>query len=80
MRRNLNGWLRSAPGKRKPPIGFAFVVSHWCTAMAPDAMQPLLAWLDRSRKPVFVQLPQAHYARLRGAWDLPDISVTEAAR
>jgi len=45
-----------------------------CTAMAPELMQPLLAWLDRSRKPVFVQLPRAQYAQLRGAWNLPEIN------
>lgn len=44
-----------------------------CTAMAPDSMAPLLAWLDASRHPVFVELPQAQYAQLRGAWNLPEI-------
>ena len=51
-----------------------------CTAMAPDSMQPLLAWLDRSRKPMFVQLPQAQYAQLRRAWNLPEINNPEPAR
>lgn len=44
-----------------------------CTAMAPESMQPLLAWLDRRREPVLVQLPLAQYAQLRGAWNLPEI-------
>lgn len=51
-----------------------------CTAMAPDTMQPLLAWLDRSRNPVFVQLPMAQYTRLRSAWNLPEIRAAGAAR
>ena len=45
-----------------------------CTAMAPETMQPLLAWLDRSRKPVFVLLPNAQYTSLKHAWNLPEIS------
>lgn len=42
-----------------------------CTAMTDDAMERLLAWLDPSKKPVFVLLPKAEYARLRDAWNLP---------
>lgn len=55
-------------------------VTAGCTAMAPDSMQALLAWLDRGRKPVFVQLPQAQYAQLRGAWNLPDATRPVPAR
>lgn len=51
-----------------------------CTAMAPGTMQPLLAWLDSSRKPVFVQLPIAQYAQLRTAWNLPQIGNAGSAR
>lgn len=51
-----------------------------CTAMAPETMQPLLAWLDRSRKPVFVLLPKAQYAALKHDWQLPQIASTEHAR
>lgn len=51
-----------------------------CTAMAPETMQPLLAWLDRSRKPVFVLLPQAQYAALKHDWQLPQIASMEHAR
>ena len=42
-----------------------------CTAMAPEAMQGLLRWLDAARQPVFVLLPQAEYGRLWRAWRLP---------
>ena len=51
-----------------------------CTAMAPETMQPLLAWLDRTRKPVFVLLPQAQYAALKRDWNLPEIAGLEQAR
>ena len=44
-----------------------------CTAMAPETMQPLLAWLDRSRTPVFVLLPKAPYAAPKHDWNLPEI-------
>ena len=51
-----------------------------CTAMAPETMQPLLAWLDRSRKPVFVLLPKAQYVALKHDWQLPEIASMEHAR
>ena len=51
-----------------------------CTAMAPDSMAPLLAWLDARKRPVFVELPQAQYAKLRTAWNLPAINDSELAR
>lgn len=42
-----------------------------CTAMTDAAMERLLAWLDPTKKPVFVLLPKTEYARLRDAWNLP---------
>ncbi len=45
-----------------------------CTAMAPDSMAPLLAWLDARTRPVFVELPQAQYAALKHDWKLPEIA------
>lgn len=42
-----------------------------CTAMTDATMERLLAWLDPSKKPVFVLLPKTEYARLRDAWNLP---------
>ena len=81
--RNGSGWglglnpqRGDGPVKRegdgKAPAG--------CTAMAPDAMAPLLAWLDARRQPVFVTLPRAQYEALKGAWRLPDIDRAEATR
>ncbi|MCB1559802.1 MAG: L,D-transpeptidase family protein [Xanthomonadales bacterium] len=65
------------------PMGGSCIFAHlWkdadtptagCTAMAPDTMQQLLAWLDPVRKPVFVLLPEAAYWRLQAAWNLPRI-------
>ncbi len=51
-----------------------------CTAMTPAFMQTLLAWLKPKDQPVFVLLPQAEYQRLRGAWHLPALAATDAAR
>lgn len=42
-----------------------------CTAMTPEAMDALLAWLDPAKRPVFVLLPQAEYERLKAEWRLP---------
>ena len=50
-----------------------------CTAMAPDSMDALLAWLDARRKPVFVLLPKAQYAALKHDWKLPEIAGPESS-
>ena len=42
-----------------------------CTAMEEANLTELLRWLDRRRRPLLVQLPEAEYARLRAAWRLP---------
>ncbi len=42
-----------------------------CTAMALAHMQEIALWLDATRAPVLVQLPESEYARLRQAWGLP---------
>ena len=48
-----------------------------CTAMEPQQMSDLLAWLAPDDHPLFVLLPDAEYARLRASWGLP--SLPEAA-
>lgn len=50
------------------------VTTAGCTAMAPESMDALLAWLDARRKPVFVLLPNAQYALLQHAWALPELT------
>ena len=42
-----------------------------CTAMEPENMERLLAWLDSRKQPMFVLLPEGEYARLQAAWALP---------
>ena len=42
-----------------------------CTTVPRPDMERLLHWLDASRRPVLVQLPQAEYGRLREVWGLP---------
>ncbi|KAF1712599.1 hypothetical protein CSC70_03595 [Pseudoxanthomonas kalamensis DSM 18571] len=42
-----------------------------CTAMAPETMDALLAWLRPEAEPVFVLLPRSEYLRLQHAWRLP---------
>lgn len=42
-----------------------------CTAMTEPAMRALLSWLQEDRRPVFVLLPDAEYARWQVAWRLP---------
>lgn len=64
----------------KPGAGSCIFAHLWkapgettagCTAMAEPAMQRLYAWLKPDARPVFVLLPDAEYARLKGAWNLP---------
>ncbi len=42
-----------------------------CTAGALADIQEICLWLDAAASPCLVQLPQAEYARLRSAWQLP---------
>jgi len=42
-----------------------------CTAMAPDVLRQVMAWIDPARSPVLVQLPREAYDALRQPWALP---------
>lgn len=42
-----------------------------CTAMDPANIARLFDWLNPSKSPVLVQLPEAQYERLRERWKLP---------
>ncbi|MEI7909766.1 MAG: L,D-transpeptidase family protein [Verrucomicrobiota bacterium] len=42
-----------------------------CTTMAEPKLRELIANLDPSRRPVYVLLPKAEYAKYRAAWKLP---------
>ena len=45
--------------------------SAGCTTMAAAQLRVLIARLDPTQKPLYVLLPKADYARLRGSWKLP---------
>lgn len=42
-----------------------------CTAFDEAKLRQLIAWLDRSKHPLLVQLPAEEFARLRNRWELP---------
>jgi D-alanyl-D-alanine dipeptidase len=42
-----------------------------CTALDAGALESLMRWLDRSRRPMLVQLPVGEYARMMSMWALP---------
>lgn len=44
-----------------------------CTALDAGALESLMRWLDRSRRPMLVQLPAGEYARMMSVWGLPSI-------
>lgn len=44
-----------------------------CTAMEQPNLEALLRWLDSSKRPLLVQLPESEYARLRPVWKLPAV-------
>ena len=44
-----------------------------CTAMAPETMDALLAWLQPQDNPLFVLLPEPEYTQLQSDWQLPEL-------
>ena len=42
-----------------------------CTALDAGALESLMRWLDRSRRPMLVQLPTGEYSRFKSLWGLP---------
>ncbi|MDX2245665.1 MAG: hypothetical protein SF052_02745 [Bacteroidia bacterium] len=44
-----------------------------CTAMAKNRMLEVLQWIDDSRSPLLVQIPEDEYAPIREMYNLPDI-------
>ncbi|MDN4547668.1 L,D-transpeptidase family protein [Pseudomonas sp. C32] len=43
-----------------------------CTAMDPANIAQLFDWLDPSKSPVLVQLPEGQYEQMRERWKLPE--------
>lgn len=48
-----------------------------CTAMPEAAMRELLDWLDASKRPVLVLLPESEYSRLSYEWRLPELRLIQ---
>ena len=46
-------------------------VTAGCTALEASELETLMRWLDRTRRPVLVQLTAGDYTRLAAAWRLP---------
>ncbi|PIQ23680.1 hypothetical protein COW36_20065 [bacterium (Candidatus Blackallbacteria) CG17_big_fil_post_rev_8_21_14_2_50_48_46] len=42
-----------------------------CTALSKQNIEILLHWLDQSKNPILVQMPEAEYQALKAAWLLP---------
>jgi D-alanyl-D-alanine dipeptidase len=45
-----------------------------CTALDGRALEHLMGWLDRDKRPVLVQMPAGVYDRLRTRWGLPTLN------
>jgi D-alanyl-D-alanine dipeptidase len=42
-----------------------------CTAMSLEQMEKIFRWIDRTKNPVLIQLPEAAYQQFQSAWKLP---------
>lgn len=43
-----------------------------CTAMARNDLERIVDWLDPTKNPYLVQMPEGEYSRYKKAWNLPD--------
>ena len=75
------GFVIEHNAQARPAAGSCIFAHLWksptdatagCTAMDDAVMARLLSWLQPAQRPVFVLLPESEYARLRGAWQLPE--------
>jgi D-alanyl-D-alanine dipeptidase len=66
--------------KQIPSLGSCIFLHAWlgpgrgtsgCTAMASRDLLALIRWLDASRHPLLVQLPEGEYEGRKGDWRLP---------
>lgn len=76
------GFVIEHNAQARPAAGSCIFAHLWksptdatagCTAMDPATMDRLLSWLQPTQRPVFVLLPETEYARLRSAWQLPEL-------
>ncbi len=79
-RRYREGFVIEHNPRAQPGQGSCIFAHLWrqageatagCTAMEPEHMDALLAWLDPAARPLFVLLPEAEYERLHRSWGLP---------
>jgi L,D-peptidoglycan transpeptidase YkuD (ErfK/YbiS/YcfS/YnhG family) len=73
--------LHNTPPNAVPGQGSAIFFHIWraggskptsgCTAMSEPILRELIRWINPRRIPVYILLPRAEYARLRGPWALP---------
>ncbi len=71
----------NAPPKASPGAGSAIFFHIWrgggskptagCTTMEEAKLRELVAWIDPSKQPVYVLLPDADYAAKKAEWKLP---------
>lgn len=71
----------NAPPKAKPGAGSAVFFHIWrgggskstfgCTTMPEATLRNLVAWIDPTKKPIYILLPQNEYDRHRALWKLP---------
>jgi L,D-peptidoglycan transpeptidase YkuD (ErfK/YbiS/YcfS/YnhG family) len=47
-----------------------------CTAMPREQLEAILGWLDPTRKPLLVQMPEQQYKRLHKQWGLPALPIS----
>lgn len=71
--------------KPYPSYGSAIFLHIWrnaqsgtagCTAMSSENIKSLLRWLDTTKYPLLIQLPEAEYQKLKEPWHLPEIEST----
>lgn len=71
----------NAPPKPTPGAGSAVFFHIWrgggskptagCTTMPEATLKNLVAWVDPTKKPIYIFLPEAEYQKYRGSWQLP---------
>ena len=78
-----NGTVAGNPNPPEPGGGSCVFLHIWhshnqgtvgCTAMPQRELETLLTWLDPTRQPLLVQLPEPAYKRLLDRWMLPKLT------
>jgi L,D-peptidoglycan transpeptidase YkuD (ErfK/YbiS/YcfS/YnhG family) len=78
-----NGMVTADANPPKPGGGSCVFLHIWhshdqgtagCTAMSQAELETLLTWLDPTRKPLLVQLPEPKYEQLMSRWMLPKLA------